>query len=77
MRKARQILIERLLTPVRRRVENLEEPHEPETEICAISGRAFLDELEEDVARLEDPGVVGEQRQNTVLTRNSSKSWPS
>ena len=64
VRKALQILIERLLTPVRRRVENLEEPHEPETEVCAISGRAFLNKLEEDVARLEDPSVVGEEAEH-------------
>ena len=42
----------------------LEESHEPETEICAISGRACLDELEEDVARLKDPGVVGEEAEH-------------
>ena len=45
----------------RRRVQHLEQPRHPRAEIRAVGGRALLDELKEDVARFEDPGVVGEQ----------------
>ena len=64
VRETGQILIKRPRTPTRRRVQHLEQPSHPGTEIRDIGGRAFLDELKEDVARLEDSGVVGEQAED-------------
>ena len=64
MRKVRQILIERHLTALNRRVQHLEEPRQPWTEIGSVVRRALFDELEKDVARLEDPGVVGKQAEH-------------
>ena len=64
MREAGQVLVKRLRTPVRRRVQCLEQPRHPRTEIRTIGGRALLNELEEDVARLEDPRVVSKQAEH-------------
>ena len=64
MREAGQVLVKRPRTPTRRRVQHLEQPRHPRAEVRTIGGRALLNELEEDVARLEDPGVVGEQAEH-------------
>ena len=64
MREAGQVLVKRPRTPIRRRVQHLEQPRHPGAEIRAIGGRTFLDKLQEDVARLEDSGVVGEQAED-------------
>ena len=64
VRKARQILIERHLTALNRRVQHLEEPCQPRTEVGSVVRCALLNELEKDVARLEDPGVVGKQAEH-------------
>ena len=64
MREAGHVLVKRPRTPIRRRVQHLEQPRHPRAEIRAIGGCAVLDELEEDVARLEDAGVVGEQAEH-------------
>ena len=64
VRETGQILVERPLPPADWRVQDLEELHEPRAEVRAVWSRPFLDELEEDVARLEDPGVVGEQAED-------------
>ena len=64
VREPRQVLVQLRLPPVGRRVEYLEQAHEPRAEVGAIGGRALLDEVQEDVARLEDARVVGEQAED-------------
>ena len=60
----RKVLVERRGAFVLRRVEHLEQLHEPRPEIGPVLARARLDEVEEDVARLEHPGVVGEHAEH-------------
>ena len=62
--KPRQVLVQLRLPPVGRRVEHLEQAHQPRAEVGAIGGRALLDEVQEDVAWLEDARVVGEQAEH-------------
>ena len=71
--EAGQILTKRPRTPTRRRVQHLEQPSHPGTEIRAIGGRAFLDELKEDVARLE----AGENATSVPASGRRARSGPS
>ena len=71
--EAGQILTKRPRTPTRRRVQHLEQPSPPGTEIRAIGGRAFLDELKEDVARLE----AGENATSVPASGRRARSEPS
>ena len=64
VREPRKVLVELRLPPVGRRVEHLEQAHQPRAEVGAIGGRALFDEVQEDVARLEDARVVGEQAEH-------------
>ena len=64
VRKACQILIERHLTALNWRVQHLEEPCQPRTEVGSVDRCALLNKLEKDVARLEDPCVVGKQAEH-------------
>ena len=59
-----KVLVERLLAPGLGRVENLEQLRQPEPEVGAVLARARLDQVQEDVARLEDARVVGEQAEH-------------
>ena len=59
-----QVFVERRGALAFRRVEHLEQLREPRPEIGPVLARARLDEVEEDVARLEHPGVVGEHAEH-------------
>ena len=61
-----QVLVERRRAPVLRRVEHFEQLREPRPEIGPVLAGARLDEVEEDVARLEHPGVVGEHAEHNT-----------
>ena len=60
----RQVLVESRRALVLQRVEHFEQLREPRPEIGPVLARARLDEVEEDVARLEYPGVVGEHAEH-------------
>ena len=62
--KPRQVLIEGCGALVLRRVEHLEQLREPRPEIRPVLAGARLDEVEEDIARLEYPGIVGEHAEH-------------
>ena len=64
VREARQIFVERPLAAVLRRVEHLEQPRQPRPQVRAVLARAGFQQVEEDVARLEDAGVVREQAED-------------
>ena len=64
VREARQIFVQRLLAAVLRRVEHLEQPRQPRPQVRAVLARAGFQQVEEDVARLEDAGVVREQAED-------------
>ena len=62
--KAGQVLIELGLPPVHGRIQHLEQPHEPEAQVGAVFAGPGLQQVQEDVARLEDAGVIGEQAEH-------------
>ena len=62
--KARQVVVQRAGALGLRRIEHLEELRQPRPKVGAVFARSRLDEVEEDVARLEDAGVVGEQAED-------------
>ena len=62
--KPRQILVEGCGALVLRHVEHLEQLREPRPEIGPVLAGAGLDEIEEDVARLEHPSVVREHAEH-------------
>ena len=62
--KPREVFVERRRPFVLRRVQHLEQQRQPGTEIGPVLPRPCLDELEEDVARLEYPRVVGEHAEH-------------
>ena len=64
VREAGQVLVKHPRTVVRRRVQHLKQLRHPGAEVGAIGSRAFLDEVQEDIARLEDARVVGEQAEH-------------
>ncbi len=62
--KPHQILVQRRRALVLRCVEHLEQLREPRPEIGPVLASACFDEVEEDVARLEHPGVVSEHAEH-------------
>ena len=64
VREAGQVFVQLRLPAVFRRVEHLEQPRQPRAEVGAVGRRPFLDEVQEDAARLEDARVVGEQAED-------------
>ena len=62
--KSRQVLVEGRGALVLRCVEHLEQLREPKPEIGSVPAGACLNEIEEDVARLENAGIVGEHAEH-------------
>ena len=62
--ETRQVFVERRRALVLWRIEHLEQLREPRPEIGPVLAGARVDEVEEDVARLEHPGVVGEHAED-------------
>ena len=62
--KPRQILVERLLALLFRGVQHLEQFGQPCSGVRSVLGGAVLKQVQEDVPRLEDARVVGEQAEH-------------
>ena len=64
VREPGQVLVESYRALVLRRVEHFEQLREPRPEIGPVLTGPRLDEIQEDVARLKDAGVVGEHAEH-------------
>ena len=64
VRELRQILVKYGGPLGHRRIEHLEQLRQPGTQVRAVHAGAVLQELEEDVAGLEDASVVGKQTEH-------------
>ena len=64
VREAGQVLVQRGRPAVVRGVQHLEQLGQQRSQVEAVRARAGFEELEEDVAGLEDAGVVGKQAEH-------------
>ena len=62
--KARQVVVQCAGARVFRRIEHLEELCQEGSQVGTVVAGAGLDEVEENVARLEDAGIIGKETEN-------------
>ena len=72
--KPREVFVERSLALGLRRIQHLEQLRQPQAEIGPVFAGARLQEVEENIARGSKMSVSSANRQNTIRTRNRSRS---